>query len=146
MKPLVSILIPAYNADQWIAETVQSAIGQTWPRKEIIVVDDGSSDRTAEVARRFISKKVAVVSTENQGAAAARNYGLRLSHGDYIQWLDADDLLRRTRSSGSLRRCGTLTAGGSFFPRRGPTFTIGLATRGSFATPSGKISPRSSGS
>jgi glycosyltransferase involved in cell wall biosynthesis len=93
MKPLVSILIPAYNADQWIAETVQSAIGQTWPRKEIIVVDDGSSDRTAEVARRFISKKVAVVSTENQGAAAARNYGLQLSQGDYIQWLDADDLL-----------------------------------------------------
>ena len=50
MKPLVSILIPAYNAEEWIAETIQSAIAQTWPRKEIIVVDDGSRDRTAEVA------------------------------------------------------------------------------------------------
>ena len=93
MKPLVSILIPAYNAEEWIADTIQSAIAQTWPRKEIIVVDDGSRDRTAEVARRFASKEVAVVSTENQGAAAARNHALQLSQGDYIQWLDADDLL-----------------------------------------------------
>ncbi len=81
MKPLVSILIPAYNAEEWIADTIQSAIAQTWQRKEIIVVDDGSSDRTAEVARRFASKEVAVVSTKNQGAAAARNHALQLSQG-----------------------------------------------------------------
>ncbi|MGA3199223.1 MAG: glycosyltransferase [Halobacteriota archaeon] len=93
MKPLVSILIPAYNAEEWIADTIRSAIAQTWQRKEIIVVDDGSRDRTAEVARRFASKEVAVVSSENQGAAAARNHALQLSQGDYIQWLDADDLL-----------------------------------------------------
>ncbi|WP_353063308.1 glycosyltransferase [Tunturibacter psychrotolerans] len=93
MKALVSIIIPAYNAEEWIADTVQSALGQTWPHKEIIIVDDGSRDRTAEIARRFASKRVLVVSKENQGAAAARNHGLRLSQGDYIQWLDADDLL-----------------------------------------------------
>jgi glycosyltransferase involved in cell wall biosynthesis len=93
MKPLVSILIPAYNSEEWIAETLQSAAAQTWSRKEIIVVDDGSSDRTAEVARRFASKEVVIVSTENQGASMARNHALRLSQGDYIQWLDADDLL-----------------------------------------------------
>ena len=93
MQPLVSILIPAYNAEEWIAETIQSAIAQTWQRKEIIVVDDGSSDRTAEVARRFASKEVAIISTENQGAAAARNHAFQLSQGDYLQWLDADDLL-----------------------------------------------------
>jgi glycosyltransferase involved in cell wall biosynthesis len=93
VKPLVSILIPAYNAEDWIAYTLQSAIAQTWSRKEIIVVDDGSRDRTAEVARRFASNQVAVVSRPNQGAAAARNHALRLSQGDYIQWLDADDLL-----------------------------------------------------
>lgn len=93
MKPLVSILIPAYNAQEWISDTIQSAVNQTWPRKEIIVVDDGSKDRTAEVAQRFASKNVLVVSKENQGAADARNHALRLSQGDYIQWLDADDLL-----------------------------------------------------
>lgn len=93
MKPLVSILIPAYNAESLIAYTLQSAIAQTWERKEIIVVDDGSRDRTAEVARRFASNQVKVVSIDNQGAAAARNYALQLSQGDYIQWLDADDLM-----------------------------------------------------
>jgi len=93
MKPLVSILVPAYNSGEWVAESLQSALAQTWPRKEIIVVDDGSTDRTAEIARRFASDGVVVASTKNQGAAAARNYALQLSQGAYIQWLDADDLL-----------------------------------------------------
>src|SRR6516164_3179402 len=93
MKPLVSILIPAYNAEQFIADAIRSAIGQTWQRKEIIVVDDGSKDRTAEMAQRFASKKVVFISKENQGAAATRNHAFQLSQGDYIQWLDADDLL-----------------------------------------------------
>jgi glycosyltransferase involved in cell wall biosynthesis len=93
MKPLVSILIPAYNAEKWVAATLQSAIAQTWPRKEIVLVNDGSTDRTAEVAQQFTSMGVVVVSTKNEGAAAARNQALQLSRGDYIQWLDADDLL-----------------------------------------------------
>lgn len=93
MKPLVSILIPAYNSEGWIADTLRSAIAQTWPRKEIIVVDDGSRDRTAEMASEYASAGVTVVTVKNQGASAARNHALKLSQGDYIQWLDADDLL-----------------------------------------------------
>jgi hypothetical protein len=93
MKPLVSILIPAYNAQEWLPETLRSAIGQTWDRTEIIVVDDGSKDRTLEIARKFESNSVRVVSQQNQGAAAARNKAYSLSQGSYIQWLDADDLL-----------------------------------------------------
>jgi glycosyltransferase involved in cell wall biosynthesis len=93
MEPLVSILIPAFNAENWIAETIKSAIGQTWQRKEIVIVDDGSTDDTLAVARQFASRNVAVMSQENQGAAAARNHALSLSQGEYIQWLDADDLL-----------------------------------------------------
>jgi glycosyltransferase involved in cell wall biosynthesis len=93
MRPLVSILIPAYNAEDWIGDTIRSAVGQTWERKEIIVVDDGSTDETVEVARRFESQSVRVVRQNNQGAAAARNTAFSLCHGDYIQWLDADDLL-----------------------------------------------------
>jgi glycosyltransferase involved in cell wall biosynthesis len=93
MKPLVSILIPAYNVEEFIADAIRSAIAQTWERKEIIVVDDGSRDGTAEVVRRFASKDLVFVSKENEGAAAARNYAFQLCQGDYIQWLDADDLL-----------------------------------------------------
>ncbi len=76
-----------------MAETLQSAVSQTWKRKEIIVVDDGSTDRTAEVARRFASKEVKVASTPNQGLCGAVNYAYRLCQGDYIQELDADDIL-----------------------------------------------------
>jgi len=93
MKPLVSILIPAFNAQEWIADTLRSAIAQTWQRKEIIVVDDGSTDQTLVITRRFESGWVRVVTQKNQGAAAARNKAYSLSRGDYIQWLDADDLL-----------------------------------------------------
>jgi glycosyltransferase involved in cell wall biosynthesis len=93
MRPLVSILIPAYNAEPWIADTINSALRQRWPRKEIIVVDDGSTDQTLRVARQFASKTVSIVTQENQGASAARNRALALSQGESIQWLDADDLL-----------------------------------------------------
>ncbi|MGH9357242.1 MAG: glycosyltransferase family 2 protein, partial [Terriglobia bacterium] len=93
MEPLVSILIPAYNAEKWIADTLRSAIAQTWERKEIIVADDGSTDRTAEIARSFASGGVTVVSRQNGGLSAAQNEAFRHSQGGYIQWLDADDLL-----------------------------------------------------
>ena len=93
MPPLVSILIPAYNAELWIADTIRSALAQTWPEKEIIVVDDGSSERTLAVAQTFASAGVRVITQQNQGAAAARNRAFALCRGDYIQWLDADDLL-----------------------------------------------------
>jgi glycosyltransferase involved in cell wall biosynthesis len=92
-RPLVSILIPAFNAEEWIADTLKSAISQTWDRTEIIVVDDGSTDQTVAIARQFGSDRVRVVTQKNQGAAAARNKAFSLCHGDYIQWLDADDLL-----------------------------------------------------
>jgi glycosyltransferase involved in cell wall biosynthesis len=93
LKPLVSILIPAYNSEATIAYTLRSALDQTWQRKEIIVIDDGSKDRTAEIAQQFASNEVAIIRAENKGAAATRNHAMRTSQGDYIQWLDADDLL-----------------------------------------------------
>jgi PST family polysaccharide transporter len=96
-KPLVSILIPAHNAEEWIADTIRSAIAQTWEPKEIIVVDDGSTDRTLAIARQFESDTIRVLTQENQGAAAARNHAYSVSRGEYIQWLDADDLLSRDK-------------------------------------------------
>ena len=91
--PLVSVIIPAYNAEKWIAQSVASAIRQTWKNIEIIVVDDGSSDGTAEIASSTRDVRVTLVSQKNAGAAAARNRGLREARGDFIQYLDADDLL-----------------------------------------------------
>ena len=93
MTPLVSILIPAYNAEQWIADTIESALAQTWPHKEIIVVNDGSKDHTLSIVDEFSSRGVLVASQKNCGEAAARNKALSFCSGDYIQWLDADDIL-----------------------------------------------------
>ncbi len=93
MTPLVSILIPAYNAAEWLADTLESALAQTWPKIEIIVVDDGSVDQTLQIAKRYESRNVGVISQANLGASVARNAAFAISQGDYIQWLDADDLL-----------------------------------------------------
>jgi glycosyltransferase involved in cell wall biosynthesis len=115
---LVSILIPAYNAGEWLADTLRSAVAQTWDRKEIIVVDDGSTDQTLAIARQFESDCLKVVTQRNQGAAATRNKAFSLSQGDYIQWLDADDLLapdkiaKQMEALGDSRSKLTLLSGG----------------------------------
>ncbi len=104
MHPLVSILIPAHNASPWIAETLRSARAQTWPQIEIIVIDDGSTDDTLAVANTFASPQLRVVTQPNRGASAARNHALSLARGDYIQFLDADDLLAPDKIENQLRR------------------------------------------
>ena len=93
MNRLVSILIPAYNAGEWLADTIRSALAQTWERKEIVIVDDASGDDTLLIARQFECDSVRVFTQPHHGAAGARNRAFLLSKGDYIQWLDADDLL-----------------------------------------------------
>jgi glycosyltransferase involved in cell wall biosynthesis len=93
MKPLVSILIPCFNAEKWLGETIKSALSQTWQNIEIILVDDGSTDDSLSIAKAFESHNVKVISQKNQGGSAARNQALKISQGDFIQYLDADDLL-----------------------------------------------------
>jgi glycosyltransferase involved in cell wall biosynthesis len=93
VTPLVSILIPCHNAGPWLAQTLESALAQDWPAKEIILVDDGSTDDSLAVARTFAERGVAVISQSSQGAGAARNAALAASEGEWIQYLDADDLL-----------------------------------------------------
>jgi len=89
--PAVSVIIPAYNAADFIAEAVQTVRAQTFRDYEIIVVDDGSSDGTADVVRR-LGGEVRYHRQPNGGVASARNAGLELSRGDLVCFLDADDL------------------------------------------------------
>jgi len=92
-EPLVSILIPAHNAALWLADTLRSALAQTWPRKEIVVVENGSTDATYQIAQSFLDRGVKVLSMPVANAAAARNHAFAVSSGDFIQYLDADDLI-----------------------------------------------------
>lgn len=91
----VTIIIPAYNAEGTIEKCIRSACGQTYPELEIIVINDGSSDRTEEICRCFGEKdsRLIVRTTENRGVSAARNLGLELASGTWIVFLDADDIL-----------------------------------------------------
>ena len=112
----VSIVIPAYNSENFIREAIESALDQTWKNKEVIVVDDGSTDATYRIARSFNSKGVKVMQQSNKGACAARNRGIRHAKGDFIQLLDSDDILlpekierqlEYQKSSSTLTFCNT---------------------------------------
>jgi glycosyltransferase involved in cell wall biosynthesis len=91
-RPVVSIIIPAYNAHLYIGATLESAINQTFRSFEIIVVDDGSTDDTKSIAQNFCDRGVTVISQSNAGPAAARNRALSIARGEYVALLDADDL------------------------------------------------------
>jgi len=127
--PLISILIPAYNAAEWIEETLRSALRQTHPNCEIIVVDDGSRDDTLARARAFAAQHVSargrirIESQENAGASAARNYALRLAQGDFFQYLDADDLLAPDKIALQLKALAVQ-----------PPLTLAMGTWGRFTT------------
>lgn len=88
--PLVSCIIACYNRPDYVREAIQSALDQTYPNLEIIVVDDGSTDDTPEVLASY-GDKIKVVRQANSGTAAARNAGIAVSHGKYLAWLDSDD-------------------------------------------------------
>jgi glycosyltransferase involved in cell wall biosynthesis len=91
IDPLVTVLIASYNASRYLAETLDSALAQTYPRCEIIVVDDGSTDDTVLRIKPY-SGRIRFLRREHGGLAAARNAGIQIASGDYIALLDADDL------------------------------------------------------
>jgi glycosyltransferase involved in cell wall biosynthesis len=93
--PLVSVIVPAYNAERFLGEAVESVLRQTWHEIEVIIVDDGSSDGTAALAERLAASdpRVRVIHQENGGLSSARNAGLAASRGEYVSFLDADDVL-----------------------------------------------------
>lgn len=94
-QPLVSIIIPCYNAEAYIAEAIESALAQTYPHCEVLVVNDGSHDKSGQIIERY-QGRIHYLQTENRGACHARNIGLKAAQGERVQWLDADDVLRPT--------------------------------------------------
>jgi len=92
VRTKVTIVVPAYNAERWLQDALNSAVAQTYEAHEIIVVDDGSADLTGEIARSF-GDKVHYIRQSNQGVSAARNTALRAATGDWIALLDSDDFL-----------------------------------------------------
>jgi glycosyltransferase involved in cell wall biosynthesis len=102
--PRVSVLIPCFNARQFIRETVESVLSQTWPNIEVIVVDDGSQDSSAQEVEPFETRGVRLITQPNRGAGAARNAAYRASSGSFVQFLDADDLISPTKIEIQMRR------------------------------------------
>ncbi len=102
VDPLVSIIIPVYNSEKYLTETINSAINQTWANKEIIIVDDGSTDNSLAIAKQFENDRVKILNQQNKGASAARNRGIAEAQGAYIQFLDADDLLSTDKIAAQL--------------------------------------------
>ena len=94
-QPLVSIVIPAYNAEKTLKRMLDSVTGQTWQNTQIILVDDGSRDNTLRIAREAAERdaRIQVHTQENRGVSQARNMGMRFCTGKYIRFLDADDTL-----------------------------------------------------
>ena len=100
---LVSCVIPAYNAERFVAEAIESALRQTYQPVEVLVVDDGSTDDTAAVVRSY-GREVICLSRRHRGTAAAKNAGIREAHGAWIAFLDADDLWHHDKLSRQMAR------------------------------------------
>lgn len=93
MDPLVSIIIPVYNTEAYVVEAVNSALGQTYQKIEVIVVDDGSSDKSLSLIKQINDSRLRVFAQINQGACVARNRGVIEAKGEFIKFLDSDDVL-----------------------------------------------------
>jgi hypothetical protein len=98
-QPLVSILIPCYNSERWIGHAIESALGQTWPNKQVIVLDDGSTDRSLNVIRRY-ENHLHWEAGPNRGGGYARDRLLAMADGEWVQYLDADDYLLAEKVTG----------------------------------------------
>ncbi|MGD0237329.1 MAG: glycosyltransferase [Syntrophorhabdales bacterium] len=118
--PLVSIIIPAHNAAPWIAAAIQSGLAQTYPNVEVVMVDDGSTDQTCDIIRSFDGRLKCHYFSESHGAPHARNTGLEMACGEFVQFLDADDILfphciERKMKASSQEEADVVYSGGFFF-------------------------------
>jgi glycosyltransferase involved in cell wall biosynthesis len=111
MSPRVSIIIPCRNGAAWLGAAIESCLGQSWPNLQVIVVDNGSTDGSLDLAKRYEARAVTVIACEQAGASAARNVGLKQADGDLIQFLDADDILDTNKIRRQVERLDAAPAG-----------------------------------
>jgi glycosyltransferase involved in cell wall biosynthesis len=109
--PLISVLLGCYNAASWLEATLASVRAQTWKKIEIILIDDGSTDDTLAVATRLTGPDMKIISQPNAGQSSAFNHALRHAQGDFIEYLDADDLLDPRKFEVQLTRLAELPPG-----------------------------------
>jgi glycosyltransferase involved in cell wall biosynthesis len=132
-RPLVSVIVPCYNGEAYLEDALWSALEQSYPRVEVVVIDDGSTDRSAELAQSF---PVRYIRQENRGLSHARNAGIQQSRGDYVIFLDADDRLKPNAIEAGLQ---------ALLQRPDCAMAIGdhtfIAADGSFLRRSRKIHP-----
>lgn len=88
----VSVILPVYGVEQYIAATVESVLGQTYKNFEFLIVDDGSPDKSIEICRQFKDSRIKIIHQKNQGVSAARNTGISQAQGEYLAFIDGDDL------------------------------------------------------
>lgn len=125
----VSVIVPAYNAEGSLSKTIKSLLAQTYDSMEIIIVDDGSDDKTLDIAHSFAkNSKIKVLSQKNQGASIARNAGLKVATGDLVMFCDADDEFESKMIEEMVRKieaypdalvvCGKKVQGKDFLPQK----------------------------
>jgi len=132
-SPGVSVIIPCYNHAHYLPDAVNSVLAQTFTDWEALIVDDGSTDNTREVAAQFTDSRIRYIYQENRGLSGARNTGIRAAEGEYLAFLDADDLLTPTFFETCLAAL------------RADTELAGVYTRNHFVDEAGNLLPRRGG-
>jgi glycosyltransferase involved in cell wall biosynthesis len=127
----ISVVIPAYNYGRFLRDAINSVLAQTYPALEIIVVDDGSTDDTPQVLAEY-GDRIRVISQSNQGVGAARNTGIAAARGEYIAFLDSDDIMRARKLECDIARfeadpeLGLVHCGAESFDTAGKTRSVSL--------------------
>lgn len=137
--PLISVVVPVYNVEQYLEECIGSILGQTYPNIEIMLVDDGSTDASSSICDKYASEHdcIKAIHRQNGGLSAARNTGVKASHGDYIGFIDSDDFISPVFYEALYRaieqsemKMATMRHGEEFFdgsePVLGTTWTLRL--------------------
>lgn len=114
---LVSVIVPVYNVEKYIAQTIDSVLNQTYSNFELLIIDDESPDRSIEICQQFDDPRIKIISQKNRGLAGARNTGIRHAKGDYLAFLDSDDLWLPEKLAQHVRHLESLPQVGVSFSR-----------------------------